>query len=55
MIITAIIGLITGIVLIVSGKTGIAGIVWAVVALISFIAYRIEKSRLKENRKENDA
>jgi len=44
----AIIGLVAGIVLIAFGKIAVAGIVWAVTALISFAAYGVEKHIKKQ-------
>ena len=43
------IGLIAGIILVVSGKIALAGIVWAITVILSCIACRIEICRKKKN------
>ena len=43
------IGLIAGIILVVSGKIALAGIVWAITVILSCIARRIEICRKKKN------
>ena len=43
------IGLIAGIILVVSGKIALAGIVWAITVILSCIARRIEICRKKKS------
>ena len=44
-----VIGLIAGIILVVSGKIALAGIVWAITVILSCIARRIEICRKKKS------
>ena len=45
----AVMGLVAGVVLVVSEKIAFAGVVWAVTVILSCIALRIEKCRKQKN------
>lgn len=49
-----ILGLIIGIILVISEKIAFAGVVWSITLILSCIARRIEMCRTKQSRENNE-